>query len=105
MAASHTRKSFWHRHSLSIVSILVLTLWTILYILSDEKQRWGAFYGNAIADWTGMLVTVLATKWFYEVGSVESKRPKPLYIRWLPEFLHEHSLTIFILITGVGWVV
>ena len=35
----------------------------------------GSFFGNAIADWTGLFVTVVATKYFFEIGSAESRRP------------------------------
>ena len=35
----------------------------------------GSFFGNAIADWTGVVVIVIATKYLYEKGSSESRRP------------------------------
>ena len=47
---------------------------------------------------------VLATKHLYERGSSESKEPeKKSPNRWL-ETLREHSLTVFLVITGIGWV-
>ncbi|HET6936748.1 MAG TPA: hypothetical protein VFI72_18030, partial [Candidatus Angelobacter sp.] len=83
----------------------ILALWIVLYCISDEQKHWGSFFGNAIADWTGVLVTVLATKHLYEKGSRESKKqPRPKLTRRPIEFLREHSLTIFLVITGGGWV-
>jgi hypothetical protein len=103
MTKTH-RRSFWHRHSLSIVSGSILLLWIILYSLSDPSTHLGAFFGNAIADWTGLLVTVLATKFMYEKGSAESFKPPHRLFRPIWEKLVEHSLSIFLLITGLGWI-
>jgi hypothetical protein len=44
------------------------------------------------------------TKFLYERGSAESKRPKGILPSAVLERLREHSLTIFLAITGVGWV-
>jgi hypothetical protein len=82
----------------------ILILWIVLYSVTDEKRHIGSFFGNAIADWSGVVVMVLATKFLYERGSQESKRPGKKWHNRLREALHEHSLTIFLLITGVGWV-
>ena len=100
------RKShFSKRHGLSLVAAAVLLLWIGLYSVSNEQKHWGSFFGNAIADWSGVLVMVLATKHLYERGSRESKREPALPERNpVVEFLREHSLTIFLLITGTGWV-
>lgn len=67
-------------------------------------MHWGSFFGNAIADWSGLLVVVIATKYLYERGSAESRKPPHVLLRPFPEFVQDHSLTIFLLITGVGWV-
>src|SRR5438132_12890895 len=99
------RKSFWHRHSLSLAAGAVLALWIVLYRHWDEHTHWGSFFGNAIADWTGLLVMVMATKWLYARGSKESKRPPHPAVAWIPEAIRAHSLTIFIVIPGVGWIV
>jgi hypothetical protein len=101
------RRGFLYEHSLSITSILILLSWIVLYIFSNPSTHWGSFFGNAIADWSGVVVTVLATKFLYEKGSAESRPcPEPEY-PWQParEFLVEHSLSIFLLLTGIGWVV
>ena len=99
-----TRSSFFHRHSLSIISGIVLIAWIVLYASASPKTHWGAFFGNAIADWTGLVVTVLATKFMYEVGSAESRKPPHHYLRPLREFLEEHSLSIFLVMSGAAWV-
>lgn len=99
------KRSFLRQHSLGIVSAAILLLWILLYCVSDERTHIGSFYGNAIADWTGMLMSIIGTKYLFEVGSVESKQPMHKFLSWLPEQLYEHSLTIFVLITGVGWTV
>lgn len=92
------------RHSLSIASISILILWTVLYTLSSPKTHWGSFFGNAIADWSGVVVTVLATKYLYEQGSAESRKPPRSLQGSTWEKLGDHSLTLFLLITGLGWV-
>lgn len=100
---SHS-KTFFRRHSLSIVSSLVLIGWVVLYAYFDPRTHWGAFFGNAIADWTGLVFMVVATKFMYEIGSPESRKPPRRYLKPLREFLEEHSLTVFLLLTGVAWV-
>lgn len=100
----HRRRSFLYRHSLSLVSGIILLLWIFLYSRSNPDTHWGSFFGNAIADWTGLLVTVLATKFFFEVGSAESRRPPRHWLRPAVEFLRDHSLTIFLVVTGLVWI-
>jgi hypothetical protein len=97
--------SFLRRHSLSIVSGAVLLCWIVLYSISKPNTHWGSFFGNAIADWTGLVVTVIATKYMYEVGSAESRNPPHRFLRPIWKVLQQHSLTIFLLITGGGWVI
>lgn len=102
--AKVTYKPFWKRHSLSLTAVGILALCFILYVKSDPKSHAGSFFGNAIADWTGVFITILATKWFFEKGSRESRKPKITHKNRFFEMLHEHSLTIFLLLTGIGWV-
>lgn len=98
-------KHWVHEHSLSIVSVLLLLAWIVGYSCTSSESRLGAFFGNAIADWSGSVVIILGTKFLYEVGSAESRRPKNRKSnRWL-EFLYEHSLLIFLAVTGIGWLV
>lgn len=86
--------------ALGIVLLLIA-----LYSRSNPSTHLGSFFGNAIADWTGVFVTILMTKHLYEKGSAESKQPKGKLPSAAMEFLREHSLTVFLLITGTGWVV
>ncbi len=97
--------SFFREHSLSIASGSILILWIVLYTFSDPSTHLGSFFGNAIADWSGVVVTVLATKYLYERGSAESRKPKDKGLSRFHKFLRDHSLTIFLIITGIGWVV
>jgi hypothetical protein len=99
----HNRKHFLHKHFFSIITGLILATWIILYIRSDAETHWGSFFGNAIADWTGLLITVLATKYFYEIGSAESRRPPHEWLKPIASLLQQHSLTIFLIITGAVW--
>ena len=100
-----SEKHWLHEHSLSIVSVLLLLAWIIGYRVSDPKTHLGSFFGNAIADWSGSVVIILGTKFFYEIGSAESRPPKSgKGNRWL-KLLHEHSLLIFLAVTGIGWLV
>ena len=101
----HHKKSFLHEHSLSIVAILLLTVWIVAYCFSNPATHVGSFFGNAIADWSGVVVTVLATKWLYEKNSAESRRPPKDDERRIICALRDHSLSIFLLVTGIGWIV
>jgi len=97
-------QTFFERHGLTIVTSCILLAWIVLYSVSDEKKHIGSFFGNAIADWSGVVVMILATKHLYERGSSESKEEKDVSRNRYLEFLHRHSLTIFLLVTGLGWV-
>ncbi|HST10836.1 MAG TPA: hypothetical protein VLL05_10700 [Terriglobales bacterium] len=98
-------ESFLHKHSLSLSALGVVVLLIVLYTRSDPSTHLGSFFGNAIADWTGVVVTVVLTKYLYEKGSRESKQPKGKVPDVLLEKLREHSLTIVLVITGIGWVI
>jgi len=103
---SHNRKhtTFLRKHSLSIASLAVVVLLIVLYRHSNQDTHLGSFFGNAIADWTGVFVTIVMTKFLYEKGSAESKQPKGILPSAVMEFLREHSLTIFLVITGIAWI-
>jgi membrane protease YdiL (CAAX protease family) len=95
----------WYRaHSLSLVIGSVLVVWLLLYLRADPSTHLGAFYGNSIADWLGSFVAVVATKFWYEKGSIESRLP-PKWRGRGPRWLLEHSLTVVLLITWIGWIV
>jgi hypothetical protein len=95
---------FLHRHSLSLAAGTIVLLLVVLYSASNPSTHVGSFFGNAIADWTGVFVTVVLTKYLYEKGSRESKQPKGQEPSAGLEFLREHSLTIVLVITGIAWV-
>jgi hypothetical protein len=97
------RRSFLRSHSLSVVIGGFLLVWLVLYLRSDPSTHWGAFFGNSIADWLGSFVTVVATKFWYERGSVESRLP-PKLRGITPDWLRDHSLTLVILVTWIGWI-
>lgn len=98
-------RSLFQRHSLSIVCTIILISWIVLYSVSDPSTHIGSFFGNAIADWSGVVVTVLATKYLYEKGSAESRKPHDEMLSPVRRVLVDHGLSIFLLITGVAWIV
>jgi hypothetical protein len=97
-------KSFLRKHSLGLGALGVVVTLIVAYMRADPATHLGSFFGNAIADWTGVLVTVLMTKHLYERGSAESRDPKGKWKSPVLEFLREHSLTVFLVITWIGWV-
>jgi hypothetical protein len=97
-------KNVLKKHSLGLAAVGVVILLIALYSSSNPSTHLGSFFGNAIADWTGVTVTILATKYLYERGSRESKQPKGKLPSAFVEFLREHSLTLFLLATGTVWV-
>jgi hypothetical protein len=103
MPTRHRKGGFLRHHGLGLVAVGILLLWIGLYIFADQKTHSGSFFGNAIADWAGVLVTVIATKYFYEIGSSESRQPGRYFRSRVLECLRDHSLTIFLVITGAGW--
>jgi hypothetical protein len=99
------KHSFLYEHALSIASIVIVIAWIVLYSVSTPSTHIGSFFGNAIADWTGVVVTVLATKYLYERNSAESRPLPKTVLRPALEFLRDHSLSIFLLVSGAGWIV
>ncbi len=96
------KQSFIKEHSLSIVAAGILVLWIVLYSRSDPDTHTGAFFGNAAADWTGVVMMVVGTKYLFERGSSESK---PVRGRGgsVKRFLVAHSLTLVLVATGLAW--
>jgi membrane protease YdiL (CAAX protease family) len=105
MTKTKREKHWLHEHSLSIVAILLLLAWIIAYRLSDPETHLGAFFGNAIADWSGSVVIIIGTKFLYEKGSAESRPVGKRKRNRALELLRSHSLLIFLAVTGVGWLV
>ncbi len=89
MKRNRNPKGSLGKHSLSLAALAVVVLLIVLYRQSNLDTHMGAFFGNAIADWTGVLITVVMTK------------VRSAAVEWL----REHSLTLFLLITGIAWVV
>jgi hypothetical protein len=102
---SRHRRNFFQRHSLSIVSIALLVIWIVAYCRSDEHTRLGAFFGNAIADWSGSVVIILGTKFLLEKGSAESHKIRRPLKNPVLDFFYEHSLLLFLFLTGIFWTV
>ena len=98
------KRGFLHEHSLSIAAVSILILWVCLYSVSSPSTHLGSFFGNAIADWSGVVVMIFATKYLYEKGSDESRRPPRNLLSPVWERLRDHSLSIFLVVTGIGWV-
>jgi hypothetical protein len=90
---------FLRQHAL-LTAIAILLSWIALYLYADPKTRRGSFFGHAMADWTGVVVTVIATTYFYEIGSAESRQPGHRFRNRVIETLRDHSLTIFLGLTG-----
>jgi hypothetical protein len=97
-------REFLREHSLSLALVVFIAVLLLLYGASDPQTHWGAFFGNAIADWFGVLVFVVATKYFFESGSGESRKPARQLHRRIGRLLVKHSLTIVLAATGAIWV-
>jgi hypothetical protein len=102
---SRHRRSFARRHGLGAAVAAILLMWLVLYARSDPETHLGAFFGNASADWLGSLVIVIATKYFFEIGSDESRQPHPASRNRLVRALIDHSLTLVLVVAGVMWAV
>jgi cobalamin synthase len=100
---SARRRGFLRRHSLSLIVSAILLFLLVMYWRSDDTTHLGQFYGNAIADWFGTLVFIVATKYFFEVGSRESRKPHMKPHEQVLRFTMRHSLSIVLAMTGVMW--
>jgi len=69
MKQTRVPNQFLRKHSLGLAALGVVVLLIVLYSRSNPSTHWGSFFGNAIADWSGVLVTVVMTKHLYEKGS------------------------------------
>ena len=99
------QKSFFKRHSLSIIASAITLTWLVAYIFSDPQKHVGSFFGNAIADWSGVVMTVLCTKRLFEKGSRESKKPHDEGLPPVRKFVVDHSLSIFLILSGLAWTI
>jgi hypothetical protein len=98
-------RGFLREHSLGLTVLALLLAWLFLYVTSDPSTHLGAFYGNAVADWLGTLIIVVATKYLYEIGSPESRQPHPRSRSAFMRFVIDHSLTIGLAFTGILWAI
>src|ERR1700690_3109119 len=98
--SSGKERGFLRHHSLGLASVAILILWMVLYSRSNPDTHLGSFFGNAIADWSGVVLIVFATKYLYECGSSESRQPSENLTRSVVlRTIRDHSLSIFLLIT------
>jgi hypothetical protein len=105
MRGKRDDRSFFGRHSLTLVVLAIWLAWLILYHFSDPKTHVGAFFGNATADWLGMLAFVVMSKYFIEVGSDESRTAQPQAGGRLRQALARHSLSLIVVGTGLVWLI
>jgi hypothetical protein len=99
----YPRSSGLKKHSLGLAVGSIVAVWFVLYVRGDPSTHSGAFYGNALADWLGSFMIVITTKYFYELGSPESRQPHPRTRSRLTRFVIDHSLTIVLIVTGASW--
>src|SRR5438552_18628975 len=93
------RHGFMQQHGLGLAVAAILLTWLVLYVRSDPATHLGAFFGNATADWLGTLIIVVATKYFYEIGSAKSRPPHPKSRGRFARFLMDDSPTIVLVAT------
>src|SRR3984893_17114494 len=102
MANPHRRKhTFVRQHSLSIASAGILVLWICLYSVSSPRTHIGSFFGNAIADWSGVVVMVFATKYLYERGTAERRCPPRSLLGPVLHRLRDPSFSLFLVLPGL----
>jgi hypothetical protein len=101
----HPRSSGLKKHSLGLAVGSIVAVWFVLCVRGDPSTHSGAFYGNALADWLGSFMIVITTKYFYELGSPESRQPHPRTRARFSRFVIDHSLTIVLIVTGASWTV
>lgn len=77
--------------------------WLISYSFAGTTSRLSYFLGNAIADWSGLLVIILGTKYLTEIHSAEGQNVKGHSRNPALNFVRRHSLLLFIIVTGLGW--
>jgi hypothetical protein len=105
MTKTKQNRGFFYQHSLGIVAVGLLALWTVCYCYSNPATHLGSFFGNAIADWSGSVIIIFGTKYLLEFHSAESRRVKGRLHNRILDFLWRHSLLLFIIVTGIGWTI
>src|SRR5271154_1550499 len=99
------KRTFVQRHTLTIVACVVLLSWIVFYLPSNPDTHWGSFFGKAIADWSGVVASIICTRILYERGAPGSRHRKAkdanLIIRWVKN----HTLTVFFGVTLILWII
>lgn len=103
---SERLRTFWDEHDLSIVTAGILAGLFVGYVFSNQQTHWGTFFGNAIADWSGVLLMVLGSKYLMARGSKESEKKRVVDLRddGFVKWLKEHSFEVFVVVTLAGWI-
>jgi hypothetical protein len=60
-------------HSLTIVLVVTLVMWSVGYARMDPNGKAGQVVGNIVSEWTQVLGLVVMTKYLRETGSKESR--------------------------------
>lgn len=101
----HHERSFIQRHMLSLMACVVLIAWILFYLPANPDTHWGSFFGNAIADWSGVVASIVCMRVLYERGAPGCRHLKATdknpVIRWVKT----HSLTTFFGVTLIGWII
>jgi hypothetical protein len=103
-ARRRPRHTFFADHGLTIVVSLLVLVWIALYSASDDQTHVGAFFGNCIGDWLGVLAIVIVTKYFREAHTPESRRASTRGGSPVVRALRAHSLTIVLGATWLVWI-
>ncbi len=103
-AHRQARHTFFAAHGLTIVVAALVGAWIALYAASDDQTHAGAFFGNCIGDWLGVLAIVVVTKYFREAHTPESRPASPGAGGPLWRALRAHSLTIVLVATWMVWI-
>jgi hypothetical protein len=106
MTARHRRRrrAFFADHGLTVAVALLVVVWIALYAASDDETHLGAFFGNSIGDWLGVLAIVIVTKYFREAHTPESRRTLPRRGGPVTRALYAHSLTLVLVATWLIWI-
>jgi hypothetical protein len=103
-ARRRARRGFFADHGLTVAVALLVLVWIALYAASDDRTHLGAFVGNCVGDWLGVLAIVIVTKYFREAHTPESRRARATRGGPVARVLHAHSLTLVLAATWLVWI-
>src|SRR5271168_243517 len=98
-------RAFLHRHALSAVAGAILVLWVVLYFPANPDTHWGSFFGNAIADWSGVVASIICTRILYERGAPGCRHRKAKDANPVIRWVKNHTLTVFFGVTLILWII